>query len=130
MPPPWQSGHCFWFLCLIGMLISWGAENPAITRALLVKTQENCSLRAEQYMLCYPGNQVEATISFNSINIIGQRGHEIHNPDFIDAPAKPGSGALNWGNFSHPPPLLRDNRQFQETFLLITTWEALLVSTG
>ena len=35
-------------------------------------------------MLCYPGNKVEATISFNSMDIIGQRGHEIHNPDFID----------------------------------------------
>lgn len=95
MPPPWQSGCCFWFLCLIGMLISWGAQNPTITRALLVKTQENCSLRAEQCMLCYPSNQAEATISFNSIDIIGQRGHEIHNPDFTDVPAKPGSGALN-----------------------------------
>ena len=103
MPPPWQSGRCFWFLCLIGTLISWGAQNPAITRALLVKTQENCSLRAKQCMLCYPGNKVEATISFNSMDIIGQRGHEIHNPDFIDAPAKPGSGALNWGHQPSTP---------------------------
>ena len=54
-------------------------------------------------MLCYPGNKVEATISFNSMDIIGQRGHEIHNPDFIDAPAKPGSGALNWENQPSTP---------------------------
>lgn len=50
--------------------------------------------------------------------LLAREDHEIHNPDFIDAPAKPGSGALNWGNFSHPPPLLRDNRQFQRHFCL------------
>lgn len=45
--------------------------------ALLVKTRENCSLKAEECILCCPSDQVEAIIRFNCIDIISQLGHEI-----------------------------------------------------
>lgn len=103
MPLPGNQGvHCFGFLCLIGTLVCCGAQNPCITRALLVKTQENGSLEAQQYVHCYPIDQAEATVTFNSIDSISQREQKVKNFDFTDAPAKSRSGALDRGQLSPP----------------------------
>lgn len=75
--PSNQGARCLGFLCLMCTLICWGAQNPGITKNLLGKTQENCHLKADQCTFCYPGDQVEAAISFNFTEIISQRGHNV-----------------------------------------------------
>lgn len=126
MPLPGNQGvHCLGFLCLIRTLVCWGAQHPRITRALLVKTQENGSLEAQQYVHCYPIGQAEATVSFNSIDSISEREHKVKIFDFTDAPAKPRSGALNWGQLSPP----RGHVTMSGDMSVCHNWEVLLASS-
>lgn len=125
MPPPWQSERALFLVCLTGTLICWDAQNPRIKRPLLHKTQENCSLRTEQHMPCYPSDQEETTIGVNSIDFISQRGHEVKQSWLHPMPLPKSRWAvLNQGQPCSPG----DTWQWLETFLVVTTGKVLLAS--
>lgn len=62
---------------LSARLFLLGCPESRHHRELLGQTQENCSLEADRCIFCYPRDQVQATVSFNSTDSISQKGHKV-----------------------------------------------------